>query len=85
MRTADPRTHYIELDALRGLAVLSVVGQHIAAQWNNAPNVFGGPPPELTLTIPFLGVDALDVFFLGGLGFTSLGGIGVFLFFLLSG
>jgi peptidoglycan/LPS O-acetylase OafA/YrhL len=86
IQTADRRTHYVEMDALRGLAVLIVVMNHIAGQWKYALNSTGGAPPRLPLTVPLLDVDALDLFFFGGLGLWSLAySLGLFLFFLLAG
>jgi hypothetical protein len=82
-QTSDLDTRNVVIDALRGLAILSVVGTHIAGQWKYAPTDFGGSPPQLTL--PFLNVDALDLFFLGTLGLPTLSSMGVYLFFLLSG
>ena len=77
IQTADRRTHYVEMDALRGIAILGVLASHTAAAWKNDASAFEGPPPQLPLTVPFLGVDAMYLFLYGGLG--------VFLFFLLSG
>ncbi len=65
----DPPDHYVELDALRGIAILGVVMSHIAASWMN--NV------KAPLTIPLLSVDAVELLFFGTYG--------VNLFFLLSG
>ena len=62
---------------------MSVVGTHIAGQWKYTPTDFGGSLPQLTL--PFLNIDALDLFFLGTLGLPALSSLGVYLFFLLSG
>ena len=69
VKTADPRTHYVELDALRGIAILGVMMNHIAGWWTNLAKV--------PLPIPILNVDALGLF--------SFGNYGVSLFFLLSG
>ncbi len=66
----DPRSHYVELDALRGIVITAVVACHVTARWSN--NNLGGP-----LTVPFVGVDALEVL--------CFGSYGVSLFFLLSG
>jgi peptidoglycan/LPS O-acetylase OafA/YrhL len=82
-QTFDLNTRYVVIDALRGIAILSVVGTHIAGQWKNIPTDFGGSPPQLTL--PFLNVDAIDLFFVGSLGLPNLSILGVYLFFLLSG
>ena len=60
-QTSDLDTRYVVIDALRGIAILSVLGTHIAGQWKYTPTDFGGSPPQLTL--PFLNVDALDLFF----------------------
>ena len=65
----DPRAHYVELDALRGIAILGVVMSHIAASWMNHV--------KSPLMVPLLGVDAVELFFFGTYGVT--------LFFLLSG
>ena len=65
----DPRTYNAELDALRGIAALQVVFHHLAGNWVG----FTQSP----LTIPVLGLD--------GRAFLHFGGIGVPLFFLLSG
>lgn len=67
--TSDPRAHYVELDALRGIAIFGVVITHIASFW------FGRT--RLPLDIPLLNVDLLDLF--------RYGSLGVMLFFLLSG
>lgn len=66
----DLRDHRVELDALRGVAIIGVVACHITARWNN--NGLGGPLP-----VPLLGVDALELL--------QFGSFGVSLFFLLSG
>ncbi len=65
----DPRAHYVELDALRGIAILGVVMSHIAASWRSHV--------AMPLMVPLLGVDAVELFFFGTYGVT--------LFFLLSG
>src|SRR5438270_3362717 len=65
----DPRTHYLELDALRGIAILGVVICHISGTWT----LYAKAP----LLIPFLNVDATQ--------FLNFGQWGVSLFFLLSG
>lgn len=65
----DPRQHYIELDALRGIAILGVVIVHSASNWFNFVQV--------PLTVPVLGVDVVNLLFFGSYG--------VSLFFLLSG
>ncbi|MBV9452786.1 MAG: acyltransferase [Rubrobacter sp.] len=82
-QTSDLDTRNVVIDALRGLAILSVVGTHIAGQWKYTPTDFGGSLPQLTL--PFLNVDAIDLVFLGTLGRPALSTLGVYLFFLLSG
>ncbi len=83
IQTADPHAHYVEMDALRGIAILGVVLTHIAGQWKSVPSAFGGASPQLT--IPFLDVDALNLFFLGASGLPALSTLGVNLFFVLSG
>lgn len=67
--TPDPRTHYAELDALRGIAIIGVVLTHVGVFW------FAGA--RQPLLVPFLRVDLVDYF--------NLGYLGVTLFFLLSG
>jgi peptidoglycan/LPS O-acetylase OafA/YrhL len=67
--TADPRVHYVELDALRGIAILGVVATHTAGFW--------GRMTRTQLDLPLLNVNLLDFFHMGYLG--------VSLFFLLSG
>jgi peptidoglycan/LPS O-acetylase OafA/YrhL len=69
VRTADPRTHYVELDSLRGIAILGVIICHIAGRWAALTQ---GP-----LIVPILGVNAIELF--------AFGNHGVVLFFLLSG
>src|SRR5919199_3407686 len=66
---SDPHAHYVELDALRGIAILGVVMSHIAASWTNYVNA--------PLMVPLLSVDAVELLFFGTYG--------VNLFFLLSG
>lgn len=66
----DPRAHYVELDSLRGVAIIAVVACHITARWNN--NDLGGP-----LSLPFFRVNVLEIL--------QFGSYGVSLFFLLSG
>lgn len=68
-KTADPRAHYTELDALRGVAILGVVMVHLSRFW------FAGTRQEIR--VPLLDVDLLDLLLMGYLG--------VPLFFLLSG
>lgn len=65
----DPSSHLAELDALRGLAVLQVVFHHAGGRWLG----YTGIP----LTVPMLDID--------GRALLSFGGVGVPLFFLLSG
>lgn len=65
----DTRDHRVELDALRGVAIIGVVGCHVAAAWTNA---IGEPLP-----LPFARADALELL--------RFGSFGVSLFFLLSG
>ena len=67
--TTDPRGHNLELDALRGIAILGVVMFHITTGWWNVVQV--------PLTVPLLRVDAMEVLFYGFYGLP--------LFFLLSG
>jgi peptidoglycan/LPS O-acetylase OafA/YrhL len=67
--TSDPRSHYVELDALRGIAIFGVVMTHLSQGWAWITR----NPVE----IPFLGANLLDLFVMGYLG--------VPLFFLLSG
>lgn len=67
--TPDPRDHYVELDALRGIAIIGVVMTHVAGFW------FRGTRQPIEL--PFPNVNLLDLF--------NLGYLGVSLFFLLSG
>jgi peptidoglycan/LPS O-acetylase OafA/YrhL len=68
-KTSDPRTHYVELDGLRGIAILMTVITHIAAIWFIIT--------QRALYIPLVGVDLIDLLFFGYLA--------VPLFFLLSG
>lgn len=75
----------MELDVLRGLAILSAVMAHIGTQWKNTPSAAGAPPPQLPLTIPLLNVNVLDLFVPSSAGYWSLGTLGLFLFFLMSG
>ncbi|MGI9050974.1 MAG: acyltransferase family protein [Rubrobacteraceae bacterium] len=67
--TSDPRTHYAELDALRGIAIIGVVMTHLASFW------FIGTRQQLE--VPLLRMNLLSYF--------NLGYLGVSLFFLLSG
>lgn len=67
--TSDIRNHYIELDALRGIAILAVFTLHATQSWSLMV--------EKPLNIPILNLDLLKM---GGMG-----GLGVMLFFLLSG
>ena len=68
-KTPDPRAHYAELDALRGIAIIGVVLTHLGIFW------FAGA--RQPLVIPYLRIDLLN--------YTNLGYLGVPLFFLLSG
>jgi peptidoglycan/LPS O-acetylase OafA/YrhL len=68
-KTPDPRAHYVELDALRGIAILMVAISHITVYWGQAT--------RSSLPVPLLGVDLLRLLLFGYLG--------VPLFFLLSG
>ena len=65
----NPRDHYVELDSLRGIAILGAVMTHIAGFWTAT----GAP-----LAIPRLDVDVYNLITFWGSG-------GVSLFFLLSG
>jgi peptidoglycan/LPS O-acetylase OafA/YrhL len=65
----DPRQHYVELDALRGIAILCVVMFHTAGYWTST---------GVTLTTPRLGMDVV-------MNLLFFGTYGVSLFFLLSG
>jgi peptidoglycan/LPS O-acetylase OafA/YrhL len=73
VKTSDPRNHYIELDALRGLGILTVVISHILTSWIH----FVKAP----LIIPWLGVDGEDI--VNTMYF--FGSVGLSMFFLLSG
>lgn len=68
-KTPEPRDHLLELDALRGIAIVMVVVLHLCGTWQRSI----GP-----LAIPVLGTD-----FLGMLRSVAMGGVP--LFFLLSG
>ena len=70
-QTPDPRPHYLELDALRGIGVLVIVVTHSMARWDNST---GNP-----LTVPLSNVDWTDFFKL------TWGPFCLTLFFLLSG
>ena len=65
----DPRKHYVELDALRGIAILCVVMFHTSGYWTAT---------GVTLTIPRFGMDVM-------MNLLFFGTYGVSLFFLLSG
>jgi len=67
--TPDPRAHYVELDALRGVAISGVVLAHLAEFWSHGT--------RQRMELPLLGADLLSLFVMGYLG--------VSLFFLLSG
>lgn len=67
--TPDPREHYAELDALRGIAIFGVFMTHLSGYWFRATH--------LRLELPILNVNLLDIF--------RFGYLGVSLFFLLSG
>lgn len=67
--TPDPRDHYAELDALRGIAIFGVFMTHLSGYWFRAT--------QLRLEIPPLPLNFLDLF--------RFGYLGVSLFFLLSG
>jgi peptidoglycan/LPS O-acetylase OafA/YrhL len=66
----DPRNHNIELDALRGIAILGAVTAHSASGWFQFVQV--------PLTVPLLGIDVVNLLTFWGTG-------GLTLFFLLSG
>lgn len=68
-RTSDPREHYAELDALRGIAVFGVLMNHAAGYWfiNTRSRV----------EAPLLEIDLMALF--------QFGYLGVSVFFLLSG
>lgn len=68
-KTSDPRPHYMELDGLRGIAIIMAVLTHVAAIWQMMI--------QASLYLPLLGVDLLDLILFGYLA--------VPLFFLLSG
>jgi peptidoglycan/LPS O-acetylase OafA/YrhL len=68
-RTSDPRTHYAELDALRGVAIFGVVMTHVSGYWFRTT--------KHPLEVPWLEINLL--------GFFRFGYLGVALFFLLSG
>lgn len=67
--TGDPRDHYAELDALRGLAIFGVFMTHLSGYWFQAT--------RLQLELPLLQLDFLELL--------RYGYLGVSLFFLLSG
>ena len=69
-KTPDPRPHYVELDALRGIGILGVVLAHAVGRWDSVTNK--------PLIIPLLDIQFFDLFLFWG-------GFGVTLFFLLSG
>jgi peptidoglycan/LPS O-acetylase OafA/YrhL len=54
--TADPRAHYVELDSLRGLAILAVVVAHVILSWES---IVPAARPLVALNVPFLDVNAL--------------------------
>ncbi len=49
---ADTRDHLVELDALRGIAIIGVFLVHITSHWRR----LAGP-----LIVPYLGIDALEL------------------------
>jgi hypothetical protein len=57
-QTPDPRPHYVELDALRGIGVLGVVMAHAVARWDSVTH----KPP----IIPLLNIKSSDLFLLWG-------------------
>lgn len=67
--TPDPRDHYAELDALRGIAIFAVFMTHLSGYWIRATG--------LRLDVPWVDMNFLQVF--------RYGYLGVPLFFLLSG
>lgn len=72
--TPDPRAHYLELDSLRGLAILGVVLLHVILSWESIDPV---ARPLVALNVPFLDVNALYL--------REIFGMGLPLFFVLSG
>ncbi len=69
-KTPDPRPHHVELDALRGIGILGVVMAHAVTRWDS---VIQKPS-----NVPLLNIQLSDLFL-------SLGGLGLILFFLISG
>ncbi len=53
-KTSDARPHYVEVDALRGVAILGVVMTHAVGTWYNKV--------QQPLIIPLLNIDLLDLF-----------------------
>jgi peptidoglycan/LPS O-acetylase OafA/YrhL len=70
-KTPDPRSHSVELDALRGIGILGIVATHAIARWDNA---IGNP-----LSVPLSNISLLSFFSV------LLGPFCLALFFLLSG
>jgi len=68
-KTSDPRPHYAELDALRGVAILGVVMVHAVNRWETVV--------QKPLNVPLLNINLLEL--------SVAGSIGLPLFFLLSG
>lgn len=68
-KDTEQRSHSMELDGLRGLAILGVVMTHLSGFWFSRT--------RLPLEVPLLQVDLLQLF--------QYGSLGVMLFFLLSG
>ena len=63
-QTVDPRPHYVEVDALRGIAILGIIMTHAVALWYRRV--------QQPLTIPLLNIDLLELF-ANSLGHFSLG------------
>ena len=70
-KTADPRPHSVELDALRGIGALGIVITHALGPWYNRI--------QQPLIVPLLNIDLLDLFL------SSLAHFSVGILFLISG